>query len=229
MKLTDQIAAIPLFQGLSRGEYEDLAMIVVDQVIRRGQTIFEEGEEGSGFYVILSGRVKIFKLSLDGKEQILHILTTGEPFGEVPVFAGEKFPAHAQAMEDSRVFFFPRPAFVDLVKKNPSLALNMLAVLSRRLRKLASLVEDLSLKEVPGRLAAYLLYLSEGKKGAVEVELDVSKNQLASLLGTIPETLSRILARLTREGFIKSNRPRQIQLLDRKGMEELASGERKLA
>jgi CRP-like cAMP-binding protein len=229
MKLTDQIAAIPLFQGLSRGEYEDLAMIVVDQVVRRGQTIFEEGEEGSGFYVVLSGRVKIFKLSLEGKEQILHILTTGEPFGEVPVFAGEKFPAHAQAMEDSRVFFFPRPAFVDLVKKNPSLALNMLAVLSRRLRKFSSLIEDLSLKEVPGRLAAYLLYLGEGKKGGSEVTLEISKNQLASLLGTIPETLSRILAKLTREGFIKSNGPRQIQLLDRKGLEELASGERRLA
>jgi CRP-like cAMP-binding protein len=229
MKLTDQIAAIPLFQGLSRGEYEDLAMIVVDQVIRRGQTIFEEGDEGSGFYVILSGRVKIFKLSPDGKEQILHILTTGEPFGEVPVFAGEKFPAHAAALEESRLFFFPRPAFVKLIGQNPSLALNMLAVLSRRLRKLASLVEDLSLKEVSGRLAAYLLYLSEGKKGAVEVKLDVSKNQLASLLGTIPETLSRILARMTREGLIKSNGPRQIQLLDRKGLEELASGERRLA
>jgi CRP/FNR family transcriptional regulator len=229
MKLTDQIAAIPLFQGLSRGEYEDLAMIVVDQVIRRGQTIFEEGDEGSGFYVILSGRVKIFKLSPDGKEQILHILTTGEPFGEVPVFAGEKFPAHAQAMEDSRVFFFPRPAFVDLVKKTPSLALNMLAVLSRRLRKFSSLIEDLSLKEVPGRLAAYLLYLAEGKKGKSEVILEISKNQLASLLGTIPETLSRILAKLTRDGLIKSTGPRQIQLLARKGLEELASGERKLA
>jgi CRP-like cAMP-binding protein len=229
MKLTDQIAAIPLFQGLSRGEYEDLAMIVVDQVIPRGQTIFEEGDEGSGFYVVLSGRVKIFKLSPDGKEQILHILTGGEPFGEVPVFAGEKFPAHAQAMEDSRVFFFPRPAFVDLVKKTPSLALNMLAVLSRRLRKFSSLIEDLSLKEVPGRLAAYLLYLAEGKKSKSEVILEISKNQLASLLGTIPETLSRILAKLTREGFIKPNGPRQIQLLDRKGLEELASGGRKLA
>jgi CRP-like cAMP-binding protein len=229
MKLTDQIAAIPLFQGLSRGEYEDLAMIVVDQVIPRGQTIFEEGDEGSGFYVVLSGRVKIFKLSPDGKEQILHILTGGEPFGEVPVFAGEKFPAHAQAMEDSRVFFFPRPAFVDLVKKTPSLALNMLAVLSRRLRKFSSLIEDLSLKEVPGRLAAYLIYLAEGKKGKSEVILEISKNQLASLLGTIPETLSRILAKLTREGFIKPNGPRQIQLLDRKGLEELASGGRKLA
>jgi CRP/FNR family transcriptional regulator len=229
MKLTDQITAIPLFQGLSRGEYEDLAMIVVDQVIPRGQTIFEEGDEGSGFYVVLSGRVKIFKLSPDGKEQILHILTGGEPFGEVPVFAGEKFPAHAQAMEDSRVFFFPRPAFVDLVKKTPSLALNMLAVLSRRLRKFSSLIEDLSLKEVPGRLAAYLIYLAEGKKGKSEVILEISKNQLASLLGTIPETLSRILAKLTREGFIKPNGPRQIQLLDRKGLEELASGGRKLA
>ena len=229
MKLTDQIAAIPLFQGFSRGEYEDLAMIVVDQVIRKGQTIFEEGDEGEGFYVVVSGRVKVFKLSPDGKEQILHIFGAGEPFGEAAVFAGEKFPANAEALEESRVFFFPRLAFVELIGKNPSLALNMLAVLSRRLRKLASLVEDLSLKEVPGRLAAYLLYLSEVKKGGVEVQLDVSKNQLASLLGTIPETLSRILAKLSREGFIKSNGPRQIQLLDPKGLKELASGERRLA
>jgi len=228
MKLTDQVAAIPLFQGLSRGEYEDLAMIVVDQVIRRGQTIFEEGDEGEGFYVVVSGRVKVFKLSPDGKEQILHIFGAGEPFGEAAVFAGEKFPANAEALEESRVFFFPRPAFVELIGQNPSLALNMLAVLSRRLRKLSSLVEDLSLKEVPGRLAAYLLYLSEGNKKAVEVQLDVSKNQLASLLGTIPETLSRILAKLSREGFIKANGPRQIRLLDRKGLGELASGERKL-
>jgi hypothetical protein len=85
------------------------------------------------------------------------------------------------------------------------------------------------LKEVPGRLAAYLIYLAEGKKGKSEVILEISKNQLASLLGTIPETLSRILAKLTREGFIKPNGPRQIQLLDRKGLEELASGGRKLA
>ena len=229
MKLTDQIAAIPLFQGFSRGEYEDLAMIVVDQVIRKGQTIFEEGDEGEGFYVVVSGRVKVFKLSPDGKEQILHIFGAGEPFGEAAVFAGEKFPANAEALEESRVFFFPRLAFVELIGQNPSLALNMLAVLSRRLRKLASLVEDLSLKEVPGRLAAYLLYWSEGKKGDVEVQLEVSKNQLASLLGTIPETLSRILAKLSREGFIKSTGPRQIQLLDRKGLKELASGERRLA
>ena len=229
LKLTDQIARIPLFGGLTGEHYEGLAMIVVDQVIARGQMIFTQGDKGEGFYVVVSGRVKVFKLSPDGKEQILHIFGAGEPFGEAAVFAGEKFPANAEALEESRVFFFPRPAFLELIGQNPSLALNMLAVLSRRLRKLASLVEDLSLKEVPGRLAAYLLYLSEGKKGAVEVELDVSKNQLASLLGTIPETLSRILARMTREGVIAQTGQRRIRILKRPDLEELASGERKLA
>jgi len=229
MGLIEQIAAIPLFQGLPRQQYEDLSMIVVDQVVKRGQIIFSEGDEGAGFYVMLSARVKIFKLSPEGKEQILHILGPGEPFGEVPVFAGEHFPANAQALGESRVFFFPRLAFIDLIRKNPSVALNMLVVLSRRLRRLAALVDDLSLKEVPGRLAAHLLYLSERKKGTAELVLEVSKNQLASLLGTIPETLSRILTRMAKEGFINMSGHRNIRILNRRGLEDLANGGRRLS
>jgi CRP/FNR family transcriptional regulator len=228
MGLIDQIAAIPLFQGLARKQHEDLAMILVDQVFKRGESIFLEGDEGTGFYVVNSGRVKIFKISTEGKEQILHIFGPGEPFGEVAVFAGKRFPAHAETLEETRAFFFPRAAFIDLIRKDPSMSLNMLAELSVRLRRFTTLVENLSLKEVPGRLAAYLLFLSERKKGKEEVELDVSKNQLASLLGTIPETLSRILARMTRKGFIKSSGQRRIRILDRGGLEELASGERRL-
>jgi CRP/FNR family transcriptional regulator len=228
MGLIDQITTIPLFQGLARKQHEDLTMILVDQVFKRGESIFLESDEGTGFYVVISGRVKIYKISTEGKEQILHIFGPGEPFGEVAVFTGRHFPAHAQALEETRVFFFPRTAFMDLIRKDPSMALNMLAELSIRLRRFTTLVENLSLKEVPGRLAAYLLFLSEPKKGKEEVELDVSKNQLASLLGTIPETLSRILARMTREGFIKSSGQRHIRMLDRKGLEELASGERRL-
>jgi len=229
MKFIHQIARIPLFQGLDRKHYDELAMIVTDQVFQKGETIFSEEDEGTGFYVIISGRVKIFKLSAEGKEQILHIFGPGEPIGEVAVFAGKRFPAYAQALEETRAFFFPRTAFVDLIKKEPSLALNMLAVLSHRLRRFSALIENLSLKEVPGRLAAYLLFLSEGKKEKEDLTLDISKNQLASLLGTIPETLSRILARMTRDGFIKSSGQRQIRILDRKGLEALASGERRLA
>ncbi len=227
MGLIEQIAAIPLFQGLPQKELEELSMIIVDQVFKRSQTIFSEGDEGNGFYVLLSGRVKIYKLSLEGKEQILHILGPGEPFGEVPVFAGARFPANAETLAESRVFFFPRPAFIELIGKNPTLALNMMAILSGRLRRLTNLVENLSLKEVPGRLAAYLLFLGEKKKGNNLVELDVSKNQLASVLGTIPETLSRILARMDREKLIKAS-GKSIEILDRKKLEELASGETRL-
>ncbi len=108
MKFLSQIGAIPLFSGLAEAQLQELAMIVIDQVFRRGQTIFLEGEEGNGFYVVNTGKVKIFKLSPDGKEQILHIFGPGEPFAEVPVFAGQRFPANAEALEESRLFFFPR-------------------------------------------------------------------------------------------------------------------------
>jgi CRP/FNR family transcriptional regulator len=228
MGLIDQIAGIPLFQGLPRKQHEDLSMIVVDQVFRRGQSIFSEGDEGNGFYVLISGRVKVFKISPEGKEQILHFFGPGEPFGEVAVFAGKNFPANAETLAESRVFFFPRSAFIELIGKNPTLALNMMAVLSSRLRRLTNLVEDLSLKEVPGRLAAYLLFLSEKNKKAIKIELDVSKNQLASLLGTIPETLSRILTRMTREKLINLD-GKKVDIVNRKALEELASGENRLA
>ena len=229
MNLVDHISILPLFQGLPREHHEELATIVVDRIFERGQTIFSEGDKGNGFYVVISGRVKIFKVSAEGKEQILHIFGGGEPFGEVPVFAGENFPAHAETLEESRIFFFPRNEFITLIRKNPSLALNMLAVLSRRLRTFALLIEDLSLKEVPGRLAAHVLYLSERRNETEELILDISKGQLASLLGTIPETLSRILSRMTKERLIYSDGPRNIRILDREGLQALASGERRLS
>ena len=229
MSLVNQIVTIPLFQDLPQKDLKDLTAIVIDQVFKRAQIIFSEGDEGKGFYVVISGRVKIFKLSPEGKEQILHIFGPGEPFGEVPVFAGKCFPANAEAIEKSRLFYFPRDAFFDLINKSPSLAMNMLAVLSKRLHQFTALIEDLSLKEVPGRLAAYLIYLSEQQKSTDDLTLDISKSQLASLLGTIPETLSRILARMTREAIIESDGQRHIRILDLKLLEKLASGEVRLS
>ncbi|MBW2064351.1 MAG: Crp/Fnr family transcriptional regulator [Deltaproteobacteria bacterium] len=226
MDIVSHIESTPLFHGLPEDQIEDLAGIVVDNTFHKGQVIFSEGDEGNGFYVVISGRVKIFKLSPDGKEQILHLFERGEPFGEVAVFAGEKFPANAEAIEESRIFFFPRHSFSQLIAKNPSIALNMLAILSRRLRRFANLIDDLSLKEVPGRLAAYLLFLSD-EKGSKTLHLNITKSQLASLLGTIPETLSRILGKMTQQGLIKTD-GRRIEILDPTGLEELAEAERRL-
>jgi CRP/FNR family transcriptional regulator len=227
MEITRFLATVPLFSGLTAAQYDELAMIATDQTIRKGQPIFAEGDPGAGFYVVGSGLVKIYKLSLDGKEQILHIFGPGEPFAEAAVFTGSSYPAHALALEESRIFFFPRQAFIELIRVNPDLAMNMMAALSMRLKKFAHLIEDLSLKEVPGRLAAHLLFLSEQQGGTDTVALPVSKTQLASLLGTIPETLSRMLTKLAKQGYLAIAGP-QITLLDRDGLEDLAAGEKRL-
>ena len=215
------ISATPLFRGLPEKQLKEIEQIAVDRDFNKGEVIFLEGDDGNGFFLIAEGLIKIFKVSSEGKEQILHILGPGEPFGEVPVFSGQQFPASAETIIESHLLFFPRTAFVNLISANPSLAMNMLAVLSMRLRQFTVQVENLSLKEVSGRLAAYLVYLAdeEGKEDAVT--LNISKGQLASLLGTIPETLSRIFTRMTELNLIEMD-GRNIKLLDRSGLEELA-------
>ncbi|OIN96220.1 MAG: transcriptional regulator [Deltaproteobacteria bacterium CG1_02_45_11] len=220
-KISDIISATPLFKGLPEGHLQEIEQIAVNKYFNKDESIFFDGEKASGFFVVVEGRIKIYKVSPEGKEQILHIFGSGEPFGEVPVFSGQQFPANAQAIEKSRLLFFPRTLFVDLISRNPALALNMLAVLSIRLRRFTVQIENLSLKEVPGRLASYLIYLSGEQENNDFVTLNISKGQLASLLGTIPETLSRIFAKMTDQNLIEV-RGRDIKLLNRLGLEELA-------
>jgi CRP-like cAMP-binding protein len=219
------MAQTPLFSGLSREDLDQIGGIAQQKDYKRGQAIFWDGDPGIGFYVVADGKVKIYKTSADGKEQILHIYGPGHPFGEVPVFSGNRFPANAQALEKSRLFFFPRKDFIQLIASHPSLALNMLAVLSMRLRQFTVQVENLSLKEVPARLASYLVYLSIEQAGATVVDLPISKGQLASLLGTIPETLSRIFNKMGQLHLISVDGSR-IGLLDRDALENLADGGR---
>lgn len=217
MKKEDIIKSTSLFEGLSGEEVETISKLIFEKKYGKGETIFFEGDEADGFYIVSSGQIKVFKMNPMGKEHILHIFGPGEPVGEVPVFSKQPFPANAEALVKSSTLFFPRKDFVALIENNPSIALNMLAVLSRRLRQFATQIENLSLKEVPARLAGYLLYIAEEQKNEGVVQLPVSKGQLASLLGTIPETLSRIFARMSDEGLIQVE-GRSITILDRQGL-----------
>ncbi|MBW1798022.1 MAG: Crp/Fnr family transcriptional regulator [Deltaproteobacteria bacterium] len=221
IKLLDIISRVPSFSGLPENQLEEIKDIAVDRHYNKGEIIFSDGDEGNGFFVVIEGLVKIFKVSSEGKEQILHIYGPGEPFGQVAVYAGRSYPASAQAILKSQILFLPRSAFVDLITRIPSLAMNMLAVLSKRLREFTVQVENLSLKEVPGRLAGYLIYLADEQGKDNTVTLSISKGQIASLLGTIPETLSRIFTRMTELNLIEMD-GRIIKLLNRNGLEELA-------
>ena len=215
------LARVPLFSGLESHDLDLLAGLAIGKPYKKGELIFSEGDPGDGFYIVAEGQTKVFKTSSEGKEQILHIFGPGEPIGEVAVFAGIPFPANAQALAKSSLLFFPREAFTKLIAREPSLAMKLLAVLSKRLRQFTVQIENLSLKEVPGRIAGHLLFLSREQENRGEVELTISKGQLASLLGTIPETLSRIQGRMATEGLIAVS-GRRITLLDYEGLEILA-------
>jgi len=218
-KKIELLAGSLLFSGLPAEQLREIARIAVSKRFAKGVAIFHEGDPGIGFYMVASGKVKIFKMSFDGKEQILHIFGSGDPFGEVPVFHGSPFPANAETLTEAETLFFPRAEFVHLITANPSLALNMLAVLALRLRRFATQIENLSLKEVPGRLASYLCYLMEEQHRQDKVVLDIPKGQLASLLGTSSETLSRIFAKMTEEGLIRVE-GKTIAILDSEGLRE---------
>ena len=219
--ILDVISAIPLFNGLPEDQLKAIKKIAIEKQINKGEIVVSEGDEGRGFFVIAEGRVKVFKVSAEGKEQILHIFGPGQPFGEVPVFAGQRFPAHAQAIDRATVLFLPRLAIVGLITANPSLALNMLAEMSKKLRLFAVQIENLSLKEMPARLASYLIHLADEQGQEEVITLKISKGQLASILGTIPETLSRIFAKLSGNELIRVE-GKKITLLDRDGLEDLA-------
>ena len=220
-KILNIISTIPLFDGLPEDQIVAIKKIAVEKEFNKGEIIFSEGDEGNGFFVIAEGRVKVFKVSTEGKEQILHIFGPGQPFGEVPVFTGQRFPANAQAIDKTHVLFFPRTSIVALISANPSLALNMLAIMSKKLRYFAVQIENLSLKEMPARLASYLIFLADEQNNDKVVSLKISKGQLASLLGTIPETLSRVFAKLSGQNLISVD-GKKITLLDRRGLENLA-------
>ncbi|MFO7802587.1 MAG: Crp/Fnr family transcriptional regulator [Desulfovermiculus sp.] len=214
---------VPLFQGLPEQQILEMKDISQELSFDKNQTIFSQEDPGNGFYVVAQGRVKVYKLSLDGREQILHVFGPGEPIGEVPVFAGDTFPAHALALEPSRLLFFPRERLRSLFEEDPSLALNMLAVLARRLRGFTRLVEDLSLKELPSRLASYLVQLQDAQGGREHVNLEVSKGTLAKVLGTSQETLSRVLKRMSEAGIIEVDK-RRITIVQDGHLEDLAEG-----
>jgi len=224
---TEVLKRCPLFAGLKEEDLKRIKAIASPKHVGKREILFSEGEQARGFYVILSGRVKLYKISPEGKEQILHIVSAPDAFAEAALFLEGNYPAFAEALMDSQLLFFPKRDFIQLIERNPRLSINMIVSLSHYLRKFASLIEELSLKEVSSRIAKYLIDLSlksakEGKSPK-EVELDLSKTQLASKLGTISETLSRTLAKMKAKGFIDVKR-NKILILNREALEELASG-----
>ncbi len=213
-----------LFSGMNSGDLGYVAEITKVKNYPKGNLIFSQGETAVGFYTVNKGKVKVYKLSGDGRQHILHIVTTGGVFAEAAVFSGMTYPAYAETLSACELLYFDKTAFFTLIKKHPQISLNMLATLSKYLRRFSNLIEELSLKDVSSRLAKYILNQSDSF-GGDSFELSVKKSELASQLGTVSETLSRSLNKLKSKKAIDVN-GKYIYILDKKLLESLSRGEK---
>lgn len=202
----DVLRKTPLFATLPDDDLRRIADLAVTRRFAKKEAVFREGDRAEGFFIVATGKVKVFKLSGEGKEQILHVLEAGQTFAEAVIFEGGVFPAHAEALADAELLFLPKRPFIELLERRPNVAIRMLASLSRWLKRMTELAESLSLRDVETRL---IFYLSEELKtrgipprDGAEFDLPIGKNVLASRLGTVPETFSRTLKKLQDDGLI---------------------------
>jgi CRP/FNR family transcriptional regulator len=197
---------VPIFSGLSQQELAFLMAHLTQRKFQAGELIFNEGDTCAGLYVIQAGNVRIFKSSAGGREQVLAIEGPGNSIAELPVFDGGNYPASAQALTDSVLFFFSRQDFHALCLQYPQVALKVLKIVGGRLRGLVGIIEELSFTTVRHRLIAVLLRLgkAEGaRKGeTITVILPMNNSELAAQIGTVRELVSRNLSRLQVEGLI---------------------------
>ncbi len=193
------IKRCPLFSGVTESDLQLLQEIIRTRRTAKGEILFEEGAAADGFYIVAAGKVKVYKLSPDGRERILHVVQPGSSFAEAAIFDDGRYPAFAETLDGSTLLFFPKREFLDLLHQHSQLAINMIAGLSRFLRLFTMQIEDLTFRDVPARLARYLLGLK--RDGRLSV-LPISKTQLASNLGTTSETLSRTFRKLSDDEMI---------------------------
>ena len=198
---------IPMFSELSSAQLNNVTAIGEIKKFKKNQILFHTDELYRGFYILLEGTVKVFKLSKDGKETILHLVKPSQVFADIPLFEGKNYPVSAQALEESELLFFESISFIQMLEHNSKISLKMLSGFAKRMKQLTQKIEELSSKEVTSRLAEYIL--QEIKNSGTEklpepfIKLTVSKTAIAGYLGTITETLSRALKKLQDEKIIR--------------------------
>jgi CRP/FNR family cyclic AMP-dependent transcriptional regulator len=196
---------VQIFNGLTETELQFLAERAVPRNYSKGEMLFAEGDPCIGLFVIESGRVRIFKSSPNGREQVLAMEGPGSSIAELPLFDGGNYPASTAAMADARIYFVSKQDFHSLCLVHPQVPLKVLKVVGTRLRRLVGIIEELSFTTVRSRLISVLVRLAKaGEKtpDGIAIQLPPSNQELASEIGTVRELVSRNLSRLQAEDLI---------------------------
>jgi CRP/FNR family transcriptional regulator len=216
------IEIVPIFSNLSIAEVREVASITRARTYEKGQAIYHAGDHKEKLYVVHTGKVKIYRLSQAGKEQVIRLVGPGQFFGELALFSPQASAEYALALQQSTMCVIEGPALKTLMTTHPSIGLKVMEELSRRLDQAESLIRDIALQSVEQRLARFLL---DEAQGSTEVRLKTTKGNLASQLGMSQESLSRKLASFQDRGLIALQTPRTITLIDQASLEAVVDGE----
>jgi CRP/FNR family transcriptional regulator len=202
----DFLKSLPYFSGLSQDELDSIRRFIFEKKAERGELILFEGEPAQTLYFVAAGVVKVYKTSADGKEQILQLIRPGESFNDVPVTGGINL-ASAEALGSVVLNMIKKSDMEAILREHPPVAMNIVRILSDRVRHLISLVEDLSFRNVNGRVAKILLEYAGDKTGE---KPRLTQQEMAAMIGTAREMVGRSLKALEEEGSIRLDRHRII-------------------
>jgi CRP/FNR family transcriptional regulator len=213
------LSSVAYFQGVDEKTIHEIAGVAQPGQYDAGQLVLLEGEQAAGLYMVQTGCLKVSKIALDGREQILQFLEAGEVFNAVGVFTGQPNAATVTALEPSQIWLIRRETMKKLLATQPELAGRVIEDLAGRVLHLITLVEDLSLRSVEARLARLLL--ENAVKGRIQRQHWATQVEIASRLGTVPDVVSRTMRKLAERGLIEISR-RAIRVIDREGLELIA-------
>ena len=218
MDVQELLKRVPLFANFSDEARSRLAARSVLRTYAKGSLLFSTGEPCRGLYVVESGRVRIFRTSPTGREQVLHVEGPGRPVAELPLLDGGAYPASAMTEVESRLAFIPRAEFEALYRANPDVAEAVIRELGKRLRHLVHVTETLAFRDVAARLASFLAEYAEqhgeSTPSGTEIVLDRTREELSQELGTARESVSRALKQLSEKGVIEPMSGRRLRIPD---------------
>lgn len=199
--------AVKFFIQTFFGNSDDEHFKLIEQISRfrtleKKELLFSEGEQGSEFYFLASGSIKLFRSTSDGKEAIIRFIAPGEYFAEILLQLKSRYPVSSVAIETSQLLAIDAKKILRHIEDNPDVAMYFIGALSQRIKYLLGMIEQLTLADIRQRFINYLLVLHD-KSPSHRVELPAPKGEIALLLGTTPETFSRLLKKLSNEGFIQ--------------------------
>lgn len=222
MEIAQAMKGMGLFEGLSERELSRLSEGASWKAFGPGEFVFHQGDDADNFHVLFSGVLKLFRSTAEGKEQTVYLAEEGEPFCLCTLYGARVLPVSALTMTPCRVLVFSWERMEEQTLASPRVLLNIVRVLNTRLMHSYRMIEDLGLRSIHQRVASFLVHAVRAHgEGAPRVTLSVSRQEVAKILGTTPETISRILARLCQDGQIEA-RGREITILDFPALVDMA-------